>query len=110
MQMPGETDAGITEGLSLMLERVQAGDWESASDVLRLLERQDLPNHRELRRVAAVRAKLPSLRTALHSQDKASATEAIRVTIEAWEKPTPEARGSHGALPSSLTTTQKMTP
>jgi hypothetical protein len=89
--MPGSS-AGITSGLLLMLQKAQAGDWESASYILRLIERHDLPNHRELRRVAAVRAKLPSLRTALHIQDKGSATEAIRAAIEAWEKPTQDAK------------------
>jgi hypothetical protein len=85
--MPGEAAAGITGGLSLILKKVQTGDWESASQVLRLLEQQDLPNHRELGRVAAVRAKLPNLRAALHIEEKERAAEAIRVAIEAWEKP-----------------------
>ena len=86
--MPGESSAGITSGLLLMLKKVQAEDWESASIILRLMERNDLPNHRELGRVAAIRAKLPRLRAALHVKEKGPLSEAIRAAIEAWEKPT----------------------
>lgn len=91
--MPRESNAGITSGLFLMLKKVQAEDWESAYIILRLIERNDLPNHRELSRVAAVRAKLPSLRAALHVKEKGPSIEAIRAAIEAWEKPTQDAKG-----------------